>query len=52
MNATELIEYNGFNPEVHHVTTEDGFILGQCSSVQVKVSSPSLNVTVTFKDRD
>ena len=28
MNATELIQYNGFNPEVHHVTTQDGFILG------------------------
>ena len=28
MNVTELIEYNGFSPEVHHVTTEDGFILG------------------------
>ena len=35
MNATELIEYNGFNPEVHHVTTEDGFILGQCSNVLI-----------------
>ena len=28
MNAIELIEYNGFQPQIHHITTNDGYILG------------------------
>ena len=28
MDAPELIRFNGYKPEVHHVTTDDGFIIG------------------------
>ena len=29
MNSLELIEYNGFKYEIHHLTTNDGYILGK-----------------------